>query len=51
MDLLAVLAFAFATNDLDKTVRFWRDLLGMRLIAGIGTETAGSTFLRLVKIV
>ncbi len=27
---------AFATNDMDTTVRFWRDLLGMKLIAGIG---------------
>ena len=27
---------AMATRDLDKTVRFWRDLLGMRLIAGLG---------------
>lgn len=24
------------TNDMDKTIRFWRDLLGMRLIAGLG---------------
>jgi len=27
---------AFATGDMDKTVRFWRDLLGMRLIATLG---------------
>ena len=27
---------AFATGDMDKTVRFWRDLLGMRLVATIG---------------
>jgi catechol 2,3-dioxygenase-like lactoylglutathione lyase family enzyme len=27
---------AFVTADMDKTVRFWRDLLGMRLIAGLG---------------
>jgi catechol 2,3-dioxygenase-like lactoylglutathione lyase family enzyme len=27
---------AFATNDMDMTIRFWRDLLGMRLIAGHG---------------
>jgi len=27
---------AMATGDLDKTVRFWRDLLGMRLVAGLG---------------
>jgi catechol 2,3-dioxygenase-like lactoylglutathione lyase family enzyme len=27
---------ALVTADMDKTVRFWRDLLGMRLIAGLG---------------
>ena len=27
---------ALATSDMDKTIRFWRDLLGMRLIAGLG---------------
>ena len=27
---------AFVTGDMDKTVRFWRDLLGMRLVATIG---------------
>ncbi|HMK64272.1 MAG TPA: VOC family protein [Thermodesulfobacteriota bacterium] len=27
---------AMATGDLDKTIRFWRDLLGMRLVAGLG---------------
>ena len=30
---------AMATNDMDKTIRFWRDLLGMRLVAGLGTST------------
>ena len=25
-----------ATSDLEGTVRFWRDLLGMRLVAGLG---------------
>ena len=29
---------AFVTSDMDETVRFWRDLLGMRLIATIGEE-------------
>lgn len=24
------------TGDMDKTIRFWRDLLGMRLVAGLG---------------
>ncbi|MFZ5997096.1 MAG: VOC family protein [Nitrospirota bacterium] len=27
---------ALATGDMDRTIRFWRDLLGMRLIAGLG---------------
>ncbi|MBW2260085.1 MAG: VOC family protein [Deltaproteobacteria bacterium] len=27
---------AMATRDLDTTIRFWRDLLGMRLVAGLG---------------
>ena len=29
---------AFITNDLEKTIRFYRDLLGMELVAGIGHE-------------
>jgi catechol 2,3-dioxygenase-like lactoylglutathione lyase family enzyme len=28
---------AMATGDMDRTVRFWRDLLGMRLIAALGS--------------
>jgi catechol 2,3-dioxygenase-like lactoylglutathione lyase family enzyme len=27
---------AMATGDMDKTVRFWRDLIGMRLVAAMG---------------
>lgn len=27
---------AVATGDIDSTIRFWRDLLGMRLVAGLG---------------
>ncbi|HCE46990.1 MAG TPA: VOC family protein [Lentisphaeria bacterium] len=27
---------AMATGDMDATIKFWRDLLGMRLIAGLG---------------
>ena len=27
---------AMATSDMDMTIRFWRDLLGMRLVAGVG---------------
>ena len=29
---------AMATGDMDKTIRFWRDLLGMRLVAGLGQK-------------
>ena len=27
---------AMATGDLDRTIRFWRDLVGLRLVAGLG---------------
>ena len=27
---------AMITGDMDKTIHFWRDLLGMRLVAGLG---------------
>ena len=27
---------AMATGDMDTTIRFWRDLLGMRMVAGLG---------------
>jgi catechol 2,3-dioxygenase-like lactoylglutathione lyase family enzyme len=27
---------AMVTKDMDRTIRFWRDLLGMRLVAGLG---------------
>ncbi len=27
---------AMATRDMDATIRFWRDLLGMRMVAGLG---------------
>lgn len=27
---------AMVTGDMDETIRFWRDLLGMRLVAGLG---------------
>jgi catechol 2,3-dioxygenase-like lactoylglutathione lyase family enzyme len=29
---------AMVTGDMDGTIRFWRDLLGMRLIAGLGSR-------------
>ena len=27
---------AMATGDMDQTIRFWRDLLGMWLVTGLG---------------
>lgn len=27
---------AMATRDMDRTIRFWRDLLGLRMVAGLG---------------
>jgi catechol 2,3-dioxygenase-like lactoylglutathione lyase family enzyme len=29
---------AMATRDMEGTIRFWRDLLGMRLVAGLGKK-------------
>jgi catechol 2,3-dioxygenase-like lactoylglutathione lyase family enzyme len=29
---------AMITRDMDMTIRFWRDLLGMRLVAGLGSK-------------
>jgi catechol 2,3-dioxygenase-like lactoylglutathione lyase family enzyme len=28
---------AMATGNMDETIRYWRDLLGMRLVAGLGS--------------
>ena len=38
---------AFATADMDLTIRFWRDLLGMRLVAGIGRSKYRQYFFEL----
>lgn len=38
---------AMATGDIDKTVRFWRDLLGMRLVAGLGRPGYRHYFLQI----
>ena len=35
---------AMATGDMDGTIRFWRDLLGMRLAAGVGQPGARHYF-------
>jgi len=29
---------ALVTRDMDMTIRYWRDLLGLRLVAGLGNE-------------
>jgi len=36
MNYTGVNHLAMVTGDMETTVRFWRDLLGMRLIAGLG---------------
>ncbi|MFP5214023.1 MAG: VOC family protein [Acidobacteriota bacterium] len=44
---------AMATGNMDETIRFWRDLLGMRLVVGLGRpgyrhyffEVSGNTFI------
>ncbi len=38
---------AMATGDMDRTLRFWRDLLGMRLVAGLGRPGYRHYFLQI----
>lgn len=38
---------ALATGDMDGTIRFWRDLLGLRLVAGLGRPGARQYFFEL----
>ncbi|MBW2092545.1 MAG: VOC family protein, partial [Deltaproteobacteria bacterium] len=40
---------AMATNDMDRTIIFWRDLLGMRLVAGLGKPGARHYFFEISK--
>jgi len=40
---------AMATGDMDKTIRFWRDLLGMRLVAGLGEPGYRHYFFQISK--
>lgn len=47
MKLTGVNHLAFITDDLNKTIRFWRDLLGLRLEAGIGHEGYRHYFFKL----
>jgi catechol 2,3-dioxygenase-like lactoylglutathione lyase family enzyme len=42
---------ALATNNMDTTIRFWRDLLGMKLIAGIGKRGNRQYFFELSESV
>ena len=37
---------AMATGNMDETIRFWRDLLGMRLVAGLGRPGYRQYFLQ-----
>lgn len=38
---------ALVTGDMDATIRFWRDLLGMRLVAGLGSRNYRHYFFEL----
>ncbi len=38
---------AMVTADMDGTVRFWRDFLGMRLVAGLGSKNYRHYFLEI----
>ena len=40
---------ALVTEDMDKTIRFWRDLLGMRLVAGLGNGKYRHYFFEISK--
>lgn len=40
---------AMVTNDLRTTIRFWRDLLGMRLVAGLGRKGYRHYFFEISK--
>lgn len=40
---------AFATGDMDTTIRFWRDLLGMRLVAAMGSPGYRHYFFEISK--
>jgi catechol 2,3-dioxygenase-like lactoylglutathione lyase family enzyme len=40
---------AMVTGNMDETIRFWRDLLGMRLVAGLGKEGYRHYFFEISK--
>ena len=41
---------AMATKDMDRTLRFWRDLLEMRLVAGLGKPGYRTYFLQISAV-
>ncbi len=41
---------AMVTNDMKATIRFWRDLLGMRLVAGLGRKGYRHYFFEISEI-
>jgi len=40
---------ALATRDMDSTIRFWRDLLGMRLVAGLAEPGSRQYFFEIAE--
>lgn len=36
MDFTGIHHLALVTPDIEETIRFWRDLIGLRLVAGVG---------------
>ncbi len=47
MKLTGINHLAFITDDMEETIRFYRDLLGMELVAGIGHDGYRHYFFRL----
>lgn len=45
--LTGVNHIALATSDLDRTIRYWRDLIGLRLVGGLGRPGARQYFFEL----
>jgi catechol 2,3-dioxygenase-like lactoylglutathione lyase family enzyme len=40
---------ALATKDMDLTIRFWRDLLGLKLVAGLGEQRSRQYFFEIAQ--
>ncbi|MHC1700036.1 MAG: VOC family protein [Humidesulfovibrio sp.] len=40
---------AMATGDMDRTIRYWRDLLGLRMVAGLGHPGYRHYFFEITK--